>query len=729
MGVYYLSAIKSTGTGGSTTVTPTSDGTEAAYTNYACTFTNTSGSPYSGIILQPQLAFKCGSVKSDGTIDITAYIWLAKSNSASYQDTLQVIVSQESMTIGSATHSFSNYKSQSYNDIKKEPWLSDALASYTTTLEAGTKFTCYGSLTFQGWGSGTYTMSTPTVTVYSPVSSAKITFKTSHGNIVWGGSATHSSETEVTYVGATITYPAVSPDSYDSSDTASKTVYLYFNSNGGSSAATKSGTVSGKTTYTNKFSQWSDGNGAGSSVYVSGSKTVEAQFKVDGQDTTYTRAATINGFETPTRNGYNFAGWYDSDGTKKTSVQIWENATLYAKWYPIMNFDSGVSGISPTQKTVSNKLDGIDFTWPSLTKKSYLVNGTKNISISYDSQGGSYCSPTSLTCNTSTTWTADDYWYWTGGSNTWVTLGGTGSARAGSFIAHWAAGETSVKEVAIGTLPTPTRTGYTFKGWTYNGTDVSKSTKFSNNATLTAKWTPVTYTVTYNLNAGSSAITPTSIDSITKTYGTNVKISDETPKFNDGSKKFSYWSCNGKVFYPSGTLTDTFYQTGVSKYELTANWVYVPYTVNFVYYNGSWKNPDQRTYTKADVENTWRMPTPVWDNHSFVGWTTVVPSNFWNTGGVYESIDDIESSVTNNLINPYEVTISMPDRYTPWGNTTILGYYGVWVKTGKKLKIQKDSQSAPEWVDMQSMYIKTDSGWQRVKDLWVKTASGWKHEI
>lgn len=150
MGVYYLSEIKNTGTGGSTTVTPTSDGTEAAYTNYACTFTNTSGSPYSGIILQPQLAFKCGSVKSDGTIDITAYIWLAKNNSASYQDTLQVIVSRESLTVGSATHSFSNYKSQSYNDIKKEPWLSDALASYTTTLEAGTKFTCYGSLTFQG---------------------------------------------------------------------------------------------------------------------------------------------------------------------------------------------------------------------------------------------------------------------------------------------------------------------------------------------------------------------------------------------------------------------------------------------------------------------------------------------------------------------------------------------------------------------------------------------------
>lgn len=74
-----------------------------------------------------------------------------------------------------------------------------------------------------------------------------------------------------------------------------------------------------------------------------------------------------------------------------------------------MNFDSGVSGISPTQKTVSNRLDGIDFTWPSLTKKSYLVNGTKNISISYDSQGGSYCSPMSLTCNTSTTWIADDY--------------------------------------------------------------------------------------------------------------------------------------------------------------------------------------------------------------------------------------------------------------------------------------------------------------------------------
>lgn len=68
-----------------------------------------------------------------------------------------------------------------------------------------------------------------------------------------------------------------------------------------------------------------------------------------------------------------------------------------------------------------------------------------------------------------------------------------------------------VKDAAIGTLPTPTRTGYTFAGWwtTANGgTQISDSTKVTGNVKYYAHWAKmtdpvVTYTVTFNPNGGS----------------------------------------------------------------------------------------------------------------------------------------------------------------------------------------------------------------------------------
>jgi len=58
-------------------------------------------------------------------------------------------------------------------------------------------------------------------------------------------------------------------------------------------------------------------------------------------------------------------------------------------------------------------------------------------------------------------------------------------------------------------LPTPTRTGYTFNGWaTTDGTVVTTSTVFTANTTIYAKWTLITYTITFNANGGS--VTPTS---------------------------------------------------------------------------------------------------------------------------------------------------------------------------------------------------------------------------
>ena len=59
---------------------------------------------------------------------------------------------------------------------------------------------------------------------------------------------------------------------------------------------------------------------------------------------------------------------------------------------------------------------------------------------------------------------------------------------------------------AVGTLPIPTRTGYTFAGWwtaASGGTQISASTTVNGHVTYYAHWTVNQYTVTFNANGGT----------------------------------------------------------------------------------------------------------------------------------------------------------------------------------------------------------------------------------
>lgn len=101
----------------------------------------------------------------------------------------------------------------------------------------------------------------------------------------------------------------------------------------------------------------------------------------------------------------------------------------------------------------------------------------------------------------------------------------------------------------------PTRTGYTFAGWNTNssgtGTNYSVGGSYTSNAALTlyAKWTPVTYTVTYNANGGTNAPA-----SQTKTYGVDLTLSADIPTYS--GYNFQGWSTTdtgGVEYNPSGT--------------------------------------------------------------------------------------------------------------------------------------------------------------------------------
>lgn len=103
----------------------------------------------------------------------------------------------------------------------------------------------------------------------------------------------------------------------------------------------------------------------------------------------------------------------------------------------------------------------------------------------------------------------------------------------------------------------PTRTGYTFNGWNTNssgtGTNYLAGANYTSNAALTlyAKWTPVTYTVTYNANGGTNAPA-----SQTKTYGVDLTLSADIPTYS--GYNFQGWSTTdsgGVEYNPSGTYT------------------------------------------------------------------------------------------------------------------------------------------------------------------------------
>lgn len=80
------------------------------------------------------------------------------------------------------------------------------------------------------------------------------------------------------------------------------------------------------------------------------------------------------------------------------------------------------------------------------------------------------------------------------------------------------------------TLNNPTRAGYTFAGWT--GTDITGTSKTvtinqgsTGNRTYTATWTPVNYTINYDLNGGAVAVSnPTSYNIETPTFALNNPI-------------------------------------------------------------------------------------------------------------------------------------------------------------------------------------------------------------
>ena len=159
-------------------------------------------------------------------------------------------------------------------------------------------------------------------------------------------------------------------------------------------------------------------------------------------------------------------------------------------------------------------------------------------------------------------------------------------------------------------LPTPTRNGYEFVGWTGEGittpqTEVIIPTGSTGNKAYTANWKVIEYTITLDTNGGPvvSPIKYTVEDLFTLPYILR-------PGY-----EFAGWTLDGSGMLPFTPLIIYPGTTGDLRYK--AEWRLAEYTITMDLDGGS--GQEKVVYTITDEE--FELPTPTRNGYEFVGWT------------------------------------------------------------------------------------------------------------
>ena len=159
-------------------------------------------------------------------------------------------------------------------------------------------------------------------------------------------------------------------------------------------------------------------------------------------------------------------------------------------------------------------------------------------------------------------------------------------------------------------LPTPTRNGYEFVGWTGEGittpqTSVKIPKGSTGNKAYTANWQVIEYTITLDTNGGPvvSPIKYTVEDLITLPYILR-------PGY-----EFAGWTLDGSGMIPAMPLIIYHGTTGDLRYK--AEWRLAEYTITMDLNGGSGQEKMVYTITDEDFE----LPTLTRNGYEFVGWT------------------------------------------------------------------------------------------------------------
>ena len=461
----------------------------------------------------------------------------------------------------------------------------------------------------------------------------------------------------------------------------------------------------------------------------------------------------------PTREGYTFTGW----DTAIPATMPAHNMTITAQWtvnqYTITFDTDGGSEVAPITQDYGSAItapaaptrEGYTFTGWDKTIPATMPAGDMTITaqwtvnqytITYDLDGGTAeGNPDTYTVETDaftlknptrpgytfTGWSGTGL---TGEDNLTVTIP-KGSTGDRSYTAHWSLNTYSITydldggtasgnpdfytvESSTITLNPPTRTGYTFIGW--SGTDLSGSDNLTvtiptgsiGNRSYTAHWSLNTYSITYDLDGGTAFGNP---DSYT--------VESAAITLNEPAKAgyvFTGWSGtdlvgedNLTVTIPAGSIGDRRYTahlefdpTIIAALNPTPNvdfldvsrtdWFY--YDVRYVCENGLMNGTSRNRFSPYGTATRGMLVTILYRMENeprcfgSAAFSDVKPGAYYEKAVIWASQNNIVSGYTDGTFRPdapvtREQLASILYRYTLYrgqdvsaGETTSLTGYG-----------------------------------------------------
>ena len=382
--------------------------------------------------------------------------------------------------------------------------------------------------------------------------------------------------------------------------------------------------------------------------------------------------------ENPTRTGYTFLGWtYEGQSTPVKDLSFakgtTEDKTLVAHWeannYKI-TLDANGGNVD------SNKLDVAyddNFVLPQPTRAGYTFTGWYNGNTKVAS--GTWKTADNMTLKAS--WSIVTY------SISYVMNGGVNSTS----------NPTTFTVVSGATIKNPTRTGYTFLGWTCSGVttptkDVTLSAGTIDSKVFTAHWQANEYTLTFNANGGE-----VENGSMLVTYDDNYSV----PVPTRTGYIFKGWF-DGNTQYSGGAWK------AASDVMVVAKWEAKTYTITYNA-NGGSVNGATQTVT-FDKEFVLREPSRT--GYTFLGWyngDTKVINGVWDVDGnmslvaawqansyavTYDANGGTASHTGDTATYDFDFTLATAERvgytFVGWYDGTKLYTDGTW-KTANAVKL------------------------------------------
>lgn len=269
------------------------------------------------------------------------------------------------------------------------------------------------------------------------------------------------------------------------------------------------------------------------------------------------------------------------------------------------------------------------------------------------------------------------------------------------------------------TLNNPTKTGYTFEGWT--GTDITGTSKIVTinqgsigNRTYTATWTPIEYSIVYTKgytnNAKDDVIqsgikynkdvtlisNPFTGRSYTVKYSTPTTDRDwdkvTAPAGFNGTLEFAHWNILSKT-YAAGTKLKNLTTKNGDKITATAQWKDKKFTLPVVsrpgYVFAGWYSLVDRKVYKANTEYTISQALTAYDNTFTAQWTAKTDTPYkvehykMNLDGTTYTLADTDNfkGTTDTSVTPAVKTyegFTSPSTQTvtiKGDGTTVVKYY------------------------------------------------------